>query len=117
MANHSPSPLLIAAAYLLANVGLALTLTPVSAAALSALPPRLYGHGSSIISTVQPLSAATAVAVFISIISNKQHAQLALGDTCKPPALLARTTHSSPEPSSPSQASWPHASFAAPKRT
>jgi DHA2 family lincomycin resistance protein-like MFS transporter len=81
MATNSPSPLLIAAAYLLANVGLALTMTPVSAAALSTLPSRLYPHGSSIISTVQPLSAAIAVALFISVMSSKQDAQLALGDT------------------------------------
>ncbi|GGL46296.1 MDR family MFS transporter [Planomonospora parontospora] len=50
-------------------VGLAATFTPVFTLGLGALPPHLYSHGSSILSTLQQVFAAIGTALVITVMS------------------------------------------------
>jgi DHA2 family lincomycin resistance protein-like MFS transporter len=70
MADRTPSPLAIASLYVALNIGIGATMAPVMSAALGSLTPRQYPHGSAITSTLQPLVAAVAVALFIGIMTN-----------------------------------------------
>lgn len=67
--DRSPSAMLLGTIYAVLNAGIGITMTPVFTTALAALAPMNYAHGSSIISTLQPLFAALAVALFIGIMS------------------------------------------------
>lgn len=49
--------------------GLALVMTPLMTLALSALPPRLYAHGSAILNTLEQLAAALGVAILVGAMS------------------------------------------------
>jgi DHA2 family lincomycin resistance protein-like MFS transporter len=55
--------------HLLLSVGLALVFTPLFAAGLGSVPPRLYAYGSAIFSTVQQLAGAAGVALLVSVSS------------------------------------------------
>jgi DHA2 family lincomycin resistance protein-like MFS transporter len=50
-------------------VGLAATFTPVFTLGLGALPPALYAHGSSILGTLQQVSAALGTALVVTVMS------------------------------------------------
>ncbi|MDO9589941.1 MAG: MFS transporter, partial [Microcella sp.] len=58
---------LIAFANIGLSLGLALLFTPLLTNGLSALPPHLNSHGSAIVGTVQQVSGAAGIALFISI--------------------------------------------------
>src|SRR5699024_5065418 len=90
-ATHTPSPLVIVALYLVINIGIAATLPPTMSTALGALPRSQYEHGSATLSTLQPLAAAVAVALFIGIMSNTQATQLAQGATAAVASAAARS--------------------------
>ncbi|MGM1030346.1 MAG: MDR family MFS transporter [Actinomycetota bacterium] len=47
-------------------MGLALTMTPLTSAALGGLEPRFYGHGSAIVNTLQQLAGAAGTAVLVA---------------------------------------------------
>lgn len=51
------------------GLGLALIFTPIFTASLSDLPPRLYSHGSAILSTLQQVGGAAGTAAMISVLS------------------------------------------------
>ncbi|MFI7129242.1 MDR family MFS transporter [Nonomuraea sp. NPDC050153] len=55
-------------------VGLAATFTPVFTLGLGAVPPHLYSHGSSILSTLQQVSAAFGTALVITVMSARADA-------------------------------------------
>ncbi|MFB9201755.1 DHA2 family efflux MFS transporter permease subunit [Nonomuraea spiralis] len=52
-------------------VSLAATFTPVFTLGLGAVPPHLYSHGSSILSTLQQVAAAIGTALVITVMSAK----------------------------------------------
>lgn len=60
---------LIAFANIGLSLGLALLFTPLLTNGLSALPPHLNSHGSAIVGTMQQVSGAAGIAIFISIAS------------------------------------------------
>ncbi|WP_084685940.1 MDR family MFS transporter [Nonomuraea coxensis] len=62
-------------------VSLAATFTPVFTLALGAVPPRLYSHGSSILSTLQQVAAAFGTALVITVMSARSDALRAAGVT------------------------------------
>ncbi|WP_449061136.1 MDR family MFS transporter [Planomonospora algeriensis] len=62
-------------------VGLAATFTPVFTLGLGALPPRLYSHGSSILSTLQQVAAAIGTALVITVMSARAEALKSTGVT------------------------------------
>ncbi len=60
-------------------VSLAATFTPVFTLGLGAVPPHLYSHGSSILSTLQQVSAAFGTALVITIMSARVDALKSAG--------------------------------------
>lgn len=60
---------LVVVLYLMLTLGLSLLFTPCFTGGLNPLPPRLYSHGSAILSTLQQVSGAAGTAVLISIMS------------------------------------------------
>nr|WP_311132471.1 MDR family MFS transporter [Nonomuraea gerenzanensis]SBO94102.1 Multidrug resistance protein B [Nonomuraea gerenzanensis] len=62
-------------------VSLAATFTPVFTLGLGAVPPRLYSHGSSILSTLQQVSAAFGTALVVTVMSARADALKAEGVT------------------------------------
>jgi DHA2 family lincomycin resistance protein-like MFS transporter len=62
-------------------VSLAATFTPVFTLGLGAVPPRLYSHGSSILSTLQQVAAAFGTALVITVMSTRADALRATGVT------------------------------------
>ncbi|GAA2215036.1 DHA2 family efflux MFS transporter permease subunit [Nonomuraea monospora] len=62
-------------------VSLAATFTPVFTLGLGAVPPRLYSHGSSILSTLQQVSAAFGTALVVTVMSARAEALRTSGAT------------------------------------
>lgn len=62
-------------------VSLAATFTPVFTLGLGAVPPQLYSHGSSILSTLQQVSAAIGTALVITLMSTRADALRSEGAT------------------------------------
>ncbi|WP_067989984.1 hypothetical protein [Mycobacterium adipatum] len=50
-------------------VGLSMMFTPLMTDALSALPDRLYSHGSAIMTTLQQVAGAAGTALFVTVMS------------------------------------------------
>lgn len=57
----------VQAAHLLFSIGLTGIFTPVFSTALGSLPPHLASHGSATISTLQQVSGALGIALFVAI--------------------------------------------------
>ncbi|GAA0410405.1 MDR family MFS transporter [Microbispora corallina] len=62
-------------------VSLAATFTPVFTLGLGAVPPHLYSHGSSILSTLQQVAAAFGTALVITVMSARADALKSAGVT------------------------------------
>ncbi|RCG28960.1 MFS transporter [Sphaerisporangium album] len=62
-------------------VSLAATFTPVFTIGLGAVPSRLYSHGSSILSTLQQVSAAIGTALVITVMSARADVLRSAGAT------------------------------------
>ncbi|MEV6980075.1 MDR family MFS transporter [Sphaerisporangium sp. NPDC051017] len=69
------------ALHALLMVSLAATFTPVFTLGLGAVPPQLYSHGSSILSTLQQVSAAIGTALVITVMSARADAVRSAGAT------------------------------------
>ncbi|MFI0423707.1 MDR family MFS transporter [Spongiactinospora sp. 9N601] len=72
---------LLLAVHALLMISLAATFTPVFTLGLGAVPPHLYSHGSSILSTLQQVAAAFGTALVITIMSARAEALKATGVT------------------------------------
>jgi DHA2 family lincomycin resistance protein-like MFS transporter len=57
----------VIATHILLMAGLGLMMTPLLTAALSALPPGQYSHGSAIMTTLQQVAGAAGTAAFVTI--------------------------------------------------
>ncbi|MEV8637238.1 MDR family MFS transporter [Streptosporangium sp. NPDC051023] len=62
-------------------VSLAATFTPVFTLGLGAVPPSLYSHGSSILSTLQQVASAIGTALMITVMSARADALRSAGAT------------------------------------
>jgi DHA2 family lincomycin resistance protein-like MFS transporter len=62
-------------------VSLAATFTPVFTLGLGAVPPQLYSHGSSILSTLQQVAAAFGTALVITVMGARAEALRSAGVT------------------------------------
>ncbi|WP_308169658.1 MDR family MFS transporter [Acrocarpospora catenulata] len=72
---------LILGLHALLMVSLAATFTPVFTLGLGAVPPPLYSHGSSILSTLQQVSAAIGTAFVITVMGARADALRSAGAT------------------------------------
>ncbi|WP_307861991.1 MDR family MFS transporter [Nocardioides sp. SYSU D00065] len=57
--------------HVLMSVGLAFMFTPLLTSALGSLPPRLYSHGSAIVSTLQQVAGAAGTALFVTVMTRR----------------------------------------------
>ncbi|GAB3547562.1 MDR family MFS transporter [Arthrobacter tumbae] len=65
---ETPLPL-VGGMYVMFSVGLAMLMTPLMTAALSALPRNLYGHGSASLNTLQQLAGAAGTAILVAALT------------------------------------------------
>lgn len=70
-------PWLIIVGFMLIMLSVSATMMPAETNGLNQLPKHLYPHGTAVMSTLQPLSGAIGVSVFISILNAKQASYLA----------------------------------------
>ncbi|WP_196257937.1 MDR family MFS transporter [Pelagibacterium limicola] len=75
---HTPVPYVLAG-HLALSLGLALLFTPLFSAGLGALPSRLYSHGSAMLGTVQQVSGAAGIALFVSLMTLRTETLLGAG--------------------------------------
>lgn len=69
-------PWVIIIGFMLIMVSVSATMMPAETNGLNQLPKRLYPHGTAVMSTLQPLSGAIGVSVFISILNARQASYL-----------------------------------------
>ncbi|WBL19441.1 MDR family MFS transporter [Citricoccus sp. NR2] len=60
---------MIVGAHSVLTTGLALLFSPLMTTALGSLPPRLYPHGSALMSTLQQVAAGAGTALFITVMT------------------------------------------------
>ncbi|MGJ5591271.1 MDR family MFS transporter [Micrococcus lylae] len=60
---------LVVGLHIVMSIGLSLMFSPLMTTALSALPRRLYAHGSALVSTLQQVAAAAGTALFITLLT------------------------------------------------
>lgn len=70
-------------------LGISMMMMPVMTNALNALPPRLYTHGTAILSTLQQVSGAIGTALLVTVMSNRSAGFLAEAgeDVASEPAM------------------------------
>ncbi|MBD7956808.1 multidrug efflux MFS transporter [Microbacterium sp. Sa4CUA7] len=61
------------------SLGLAMSFTPLLTSSLGSLPPRLYSHGSAVVTTIQQVSGAAGIAVLITTLSSASTAAVDAG--------------------------------------
>ncbi|WP_431522082.1 MDR family MFS transporter [Guptibacillus hwajinpoensis] len=67
---------LIVVSYILLMLSISAIMMPAQTNGLNGLPKHLYPHGTAIMNTLQPVSGAIGVSVFISIMTTRQQAYL-----------------------------------------
>ncbi|MHA6253189.1 MDR family MFS transporter [Oceanobacillus sp. CAU 1775] len=70
-------PWVIILGFILIMLSVSAIMMPAETNGLNQLPKRLYPHGTAVMSTLQPLSGAIGVSVFISILNSRQASYLA----------------------------------------
>ncbi len=70
-------------------LGISMMMMPIMTNALNALPPRLYTHGTAILSTLQQVSGAIGTALLVTVMSNRSAGFLAEAgeDAASEPAM------------------------------
>ncbi|GAA1937344.1 MDR family MFS transporter [Microbacterium aoyamense] len=81
----------IVVVYLVLNLGLGLTFTPLMTSALGSLPRKLYPHGSAVVGTVQQVAGAAGTALFVTLMSVT--AAAAVGNGTDPVLASAQGVH------------------------
>lgn len=66
----TPVPLLLGL-HLLLSSGMALLFTPLMTTGMNPLPPRLYSHGSAVMSTLQQVGGAMGVALLVTVMTSR----------------------------------------------
>ena len=72
-------PIAMAMLYVLFEVGIAFSITPLYTASLSSLPAHLYSHGSATLSTAQQLASAIGVAILVAVLTQQTNSKVAAG--------------------------------------
>lgn len=66
-------------AHIALSIGLALLFTPLFTSGLGSIKPKLYSHGSAIVSTIQQLAGAAGIALFITVMTATVTRELGAG--------------------------------------
>ena len=70
------SPWVMIVGFMLIMISVSATMMPAQTNGLNQLPKHLYPHGTAVMSTLQPLSGAIGVSVFISMLNARQESYL-----------------------------------------
>ncbi|CAH0120957.1 MULTISPECIES: MDR family MFS transporter [unclassified Paenibacillus] len=77
--------------HVLLMIAIAMIMMPAQTNGLNQLPPHLYPHGTAVLNTLQQVSGAIGVALFISIMSTGQQAYIGRLTAEPTPAQLAES--------------------------
>lgn len=69
--NETTPVYLVLIAHLVLSLGLAHLFTPLFTASLSAVPSKLYSHGSAILGTIQQVAGGAGTALFIAVMTRQ----------------------------------------------
>ncbi|RWZ58109.1 DHA2 family efflux MFS transporter permease subunit [Halobacillus fulvus] len=83
--------------YFLLMISISAIMMPAQTNGLNQLPKRLYPHGTAIMNTLQPVSGAVGVAVFISILTARQEAFLLQAENPTAPEAISQSVVSGVE--------------------
>ncbi len=83
--------ILIIVCYILLMVSVSAIMMPAQTNGLNQLPKRLYPHGTAIMNTLQPVSGAVGVSVFISIMTTRQTSYLNDSATPNDPLTMSQS--------------------------
>ncbi|GIP63464.1 multidrug MFS transporter [Virgibacillus pantothenticus] len=86
--NENTEAWMIIVAYIILMLTVSAIMMPAETNGLNQLPKRLYPHGTSVMSTLQPVAGAVGVSVFISILNAKQNHYLSQSSTPNDPATI-----------------------------
>ncbi|WP_428912560.1 MDR family MFS transporter [Niallia sp. Krafla_26] len=81
-------PWVIIVGYILIMLSVSAIMMPAETNGLNQLPKRLYPHGTSIMTTLQPVAGAIGVSVFISILNARKNQFLLESPTPEAPATI-----------------------------
>ncbi len=85
------SIVLIIVTYILLMLSISAIMMPAQTNGLNGLPKHLYPHGTAIMNTLQPVSGAIGVSVFISIMTTRQQAYLDNAANPSGPATISQS--------------------------
>ncbi|NBJ67999.1 MULTISPECIES: MDR family MFS transporter [Clostridia] len=86
--NENTEAWMIIIAYIILMLTVSAIMMPAETNGLNQLPKRLYPHGTSVMSTLQPVAGAVGVSVFISILNARQNHYLSQSPTPNDPATI-----------------------------
>ncbi|MCA0971979.1 DHA2 family efflux MFS transporter permease subunit [Halobacillus litoralis] len=78
--------------YMFIMLSISAIMMPAQTNGLNQLPKKLYPHGTAIMNTLQPVSGAIGVAVFISLLTSRQQAYLSQADNAASEAAMSQAT-------------------------
>ncbi len=81
----------IIACYIVLMLSVAAIMMPAQTNGLNQLPKRLYPHGTAIMNTLQPVSGAIGVSVFISIMTGRRQSYLESSTTPTDPETITQS--------------------------
>lgn len=81
-------PWMIIVGYILLMLAASAIIMPAETNGLNQLPKRLYPHGTSVMTTLQPVAGAMGVSVFISILNARQQHYLNQSATPENPGTI-----------------------------
>ena len=77
---------------LVGGTGMALTMTPTTAAAMSSVPVDKAGVGSAVLNSMRQVGGSLGIAVMGAVVASASASSLAAGDTRSSPSCTASTT-------------------------
>lgn len=86
--NMDTAPWVIIVSYIMLMISIAAIMMPAETNGLNQLPKHLYPHGTAIMTTLQPVSGAIGVSVFISIMNARQLYYLKLATNPSDPLTI-----------------------------
>lgn len=86
--NADTEPWVIVVGYILIMLSVSATMMPAETNGLNQLPKHLYPHGTSVLTTLQPVAGAIGVSVFISILNARKEHFLSQANNPQDPMMI-----------------------------
>ncbi|TGB03873.1 MDR family MFS transporter [Halobacillus salinus] len=82
----------IIVSYMCIMLSISAIMMPAQTNGLNELPKKLYPHGTAIMNTLQPVAGAVGVAVFISLLTNRQQTYLSQASNPESASAMSQAT-------------------------